>query len=107
MPELERISQQVFQGRRRAHIVDKVVGGLATKVNDIVNGVLSKVQGAVGKVAAMGNKVMAAINVAKGGLSLVSKLKSLFSFDFSKMNWSSLISIILTGILVLEHERLG
>ena len=80
------------------NVVDKVVGGLATKVNDTVNGVLSKVQGAVGKVAAMGQKVMAAINVAKGGLSMVSKLKSLFSFDFSKMNWSSLISIII-GLL--------
>lgn len=81
-----------------ANVVDKVVGGLASKVDDTVNGVLSKVQGAMGKVSAMGQKVMAAIAVAKGGLSAISKLTSLFSFDFSKMNWSSLISIIM-GLL--------
>ena len=85
-----------------SNIVDKVVGGLASKVQDTVDGVIGKIQGAMGKVAAMASKVQAAIAVAQKGIAIAKKagaaLKSLFEFDFSKMNWGSLISIIL-GIL--------
>ena len=85
-----------------SNIVDKVIGGIADKVNDTVNAVIGKIQGAIGRVAGVAQKVSAAIAVAKNiagvARKVVGALKSLFAFDFSKINWGSLISIII-GII--------
>lgn len=83
-------------------VVTKVVGGLSDAVNNTVNAVLQKVQASMAKVTAIAQKIAAAISVAKQAAGAAGKLKeglnSLFSFDFSKVDWGNLINILL-GIL--------
>ena len=90
-------------------VVDKVVGGLASKVQGTVNKVVGNIQAQMGKVAAIGQKIVQAVAVAKKGLDAAKKLggslQSLFSFDFSKINWSSLITILLNILKALFGNK--
>ena len=83
-------------------VVDKVVGGFSEKVTDTVNGVLSKIQNGISKVSSVANTITSAIGVAQKAAGVACKvsgsLNTLFEFDFSKLDFASIVSIIM-GIL--------
>jgi len=90
-------------------VVTKVVGGFADKVTDTVNAVIGKVQGAIGKVSGVANKITSALAMAKNATGVARKIKgtldTLFEFDFSKLNFQSLVSIILGILAALFGNR--
>ncbi len=90
-------------------VVTKVVGGIADKVTDTVNNVLGKIQGAIGKVSQVANQIMGALATAKKIAGVARKIQgsmsSLFEFDFSKLNFQSLVSIILGILKMLFGNR--
>jgi hypothetical protein len=92
-------------------VVTKVVGGLSDAVNNTVNSIVLKVQQSMQKVTQIAQKVAAAISVAKQAAGAAGKLKeglnSLFSFDFSKVDWGNLINILLSILAALFKNDCG
>tara|TARA_A100001388_G_scaffold25834_1_gene16671 strand:- start:7931 stop:10393 length:2463 start_codon:yes stop_codon:yes gene_type:complete len=90
-------------------VVDKVVGGFADKVTDTVNGVLSKIQNGISKVSSVANTITSAIGVAQKAAGVARKvsgsLNTLFEFDFSKLDFASIVSIIMGIIAALFGNK--
>lgn len=98
-----------FADQISSQMIDKVVGGLADKVNQTVDNVVGKIQAQMAKVSAMAQKVAAAIAVAKGALGKVAQLKetmdSLFQFDFTKIDWGNLVNLLISILEMLFGNK--
>lgn len=101
---------------------DQIVGMVVNKVSSITSKIASKVQGvtdkilgsitnAISKARDVAKTVVSAITTAKNAIenigNLVNNLKSLFTIDFSKMDFGSIIAIIKAILGMLFQKDCG
>lgn len=79
-------------------IVDKiadVVSGVVDRVTGITDRILSGVQGALAQTADIVNTVVSALDIASNAAAVGGVVQKILSVDFSKLDWGSLMGIIL------------
>ena len=90
-------------------IVSKVYDAIPTGVLDTVNSIVGKVKGALNKVMEVANVLVSAISTIKnlaGKLKdMANKIQSIFQFDFSKISWSNIVSLILALLKMLIPKK--
>ena len=78
------------------------VFALAQKAEETVNKVIGQVQNGLNQAIQVGQTLVSVINTVKGAAKVGSSFKDIFRVDFTKLNWTSIVSIIklLLGLLI-------
>mgnify|MGYP001029613569 CR=1 FL=1 len=88
--------------------VTEALAGLDSAVKGVTNRILGGITAAMNRVRDVAGDVIAAVNAAKGMAAAARKLgetvKMIFEFDFTSLNWGSLIQILI-AILGLLFKK--
>ena len=90
-------------------IVQKVYDAIPATVTGTVNAITAKVKEGLQKVSQVASVIVKAIQVAKSAAGAFQALgkaaDSIFQFDFSKMNWGNIVSLILALLKALLPKK--
>ena len=90
-------------------IVSKVYDAIPASVTSTVNGIVGKVKSGLQKVASVARTLVKAIQVVKNTIGQFKQmgqaLDSIFQFDFSKINWGSVVSLIIAILKMLLPKK--
>ena len=89
--------------------MSKVYDAIPASVTSTVNGIVGKVKGGLQKVASVARTLVKAIQVVKNTIGQFKQmgqaLDSIFQFDFSKINWGSVVSLIIAILKMLLPKK--
>lgn len=87
-----------FANQMASTIVDKVASIIGAAVSGVTNRILNGITNAMNKIRSVAQSILAAVKTAKALASAAKTIgrtvDMIFEFDFTKLNWGSLISII-------------
>ena len=87
-----------FANQMASTIVDKVASIIGAAVSGVTNRILNGITNAMNKIRSVAQSILAAVRTAKALASAAKTIgrtvDMIFEFDFTKLNWGSLIAII-------------
>ena len=87
-----------FANQMASVIVDKISGIIGAAVSGVTNRILNGITNAMNKIRSVAQSILAAVKTAKALASAAKTIgrtvEMIFEFDFTKLNWGSLIAII-------------
>ena len=102
-------STAAFANQISSMIVQKVYDAIPASVTGTVDAITAKVKAGLQKVSQVASVIVKAIQVAKSAAgafkSLGKAADSIFEFDFSKMNWGNIVSLILALLKALLPKK--
>lgn len=97
-----------FANQMASTIVDKISAVIAEKVGGVMNRILGGIQKTMAKIQGVANDILAAVQTARNIASKAGQIGGIISmimkFDFTSLNWGSLIGLI-KAILGLLFKR--
>ena len=98
-----------FADQMSSIIVQKVYDAIPQTVKNTTNNILAKIKGGLQKVASVARTLIKAIQVARQAAGAFKKMgdnmDSIFQFDFSKINWGSVLKLIIAILMMLMPKK--
>jgi hypothetical protein len=100
-----------FANQMASTIVDKVASIIGAAVSGVTNRILSGITNAMNKIRSVAQSILAAVKTAKalaGAAKTIGRtVDMIFEFDFTKLDWGSLIAIIKMILGLLFQKDCG